>query len=123
MKKNGRQPRKEKGSKEPAPKTMGKEEFLEFALSAAEKEQKLSHAARVNLRANYEVQYDYPNEYIAFLDDWSGKGRNRRLDRRIVAHSTDMKTVSDAIAKLSHEDRCRIQFLYVDDPFTDVFEL
>src|SRR4051794_31673646 len=93
---------------------MTREDFLEFALSIIN--EKLSSAARQNLLANFGLQYDYPNEYVAFLDDWEGEGRKRRLIRRLVGHSPDVKTVSDLISQLPPEDQKRINFVYADDP-------
>src|SRR5438874_1059183 len=95
----------------PPARPMSREDFLEFALSVVKAKEKLSLAAEQNLRANFGLQYDYPNEYVAFLDDWEGKGRNRRLIRRLVGHSPDMKTVSDLILKLPPEDHKRINFV------------
>ena len=103
----------------PAPRPMSREAFFEFAFSRVR--EKLSLAARQNLEANRGLQYDYPNEYAAFLDDWEGKGRNRRLIRRLVAHSPDVKVVSDAVAALPREDRMRINFVYLYDPFKEEY--
>ena len=58
---------------------MSRDEFVQSALARVM--EKLSSAARQNLQANYELAYDYPNEYVVFLDEWTGKGRGRRLER------------------------------------------
>ena len=66
-----------------------------------------------------ELQYDYPDEYVVFLDDWVGEGRKRRLVRRVLAHGPpeETKRLSDVVAALPFEDRRRIQFIYIRDPF------
>jgi hypothetical protein len=98
-------------------KPMSKEEFLEWAFGRLT--EKLSSAARQNLQANYELQYDYPDEWVVFLDDWAGEGRKRRLVRRLLAHGPpeDTKRLSDVVAALPLEDQMRIQFIYIRDPF------
>jgi hypothetical protein len=98
---------------------MSKEEFLEFALSRVR--DKPTRAGWQNLRANFELQYDYPDEYVVFLDDWTGEGRNRRLERRVLDHAPpgNSKRLSDLVASLSGEDRLRVQFVFADDPFTN----
>lgn len=100
---------------------MSKEEFLELAFSVVK--DKLTSAARQNLQANFELQYDYPNEFVAFLDDWEGEGRKRRLVRRLVGHSPEMKPVSSLVAALPKEDQLRVQFVYAEDPFTNEIRL
>jgi hypothetical protein len=100
----------------PAKKPMTREEFLKLAFSVVK--DKLSSAGRQNLQANFELQYDYPDEYVAFFDEWEGEGRKRRLHRRLLGHSPDMGVISDLIVSLSPEDRLRVQFQYVHDPFT-----
>jgi hypothetical protein len=95
---------------------MSREDFLKLAFSVVK--DKLSSAGRQNLQANFELQYDYPDEYVAFFDEWEGEGRKRRLNRRLLGHSPDMKVIGDLIVSLSPEDRPRVQFQYVHDPFT-----
>ncbi len=85
---------------------------------AAVKE-KLSNAARQNLQANFELQYDYPGEFVVFLDDWEGKGRNRRLNRRLLGHSPDMKPMGELVDSLPQEEQVRVQFVYAYDPFIE----
>lgn len=115
--KNGRQDAKLPPRMRVKKKPMSKEEFLEWAFGRLT--EKLSAAARQNLQANYELQYDYPDEYVVFLDDWVGEGRKRRLVRRVLAHepAEGIKKLSDVIATLPLEDQARIQFIYIRDPF------
>jgi hypothetical protein len=122
MSRNGRQPPKSKSPKprlETPTRSMSKEEFLQWAFSRLD--EKLSSAARQNLQANYELQYDYPDEYVVYLDDWTGEGKNRRLNRRVLGHGPMEETprLSALVDSLPPEDRLRVQYHYVSDPFLD----
>jgi hypothetical protein len=123
MSENGRSKRRGKPDGQPAKRPMSREDFLQRAFSAVNEE--LSAAARQNLRANFELQYDYPAEYVVFLDDWEGAGRGRRLKRRVLGHGprTEIKALSDLVASLSLKDQMRVQFLFIEDPFTEEIPL
>ena len=123
MNRNGRQAPRQPPRKRQSTKPMSKEDFLQKAFAAVQ--DKLSTAARQNLQANFELQYDYPDEYVVFQDDWSGEERKRRLVRRILAHGpdTEIKRLSDLVKSLSGEDRLRVQFQFVDDPFREEIRL
>src|SRR5438552_2906161 len=62
------------------------------------------------------LQQDYPGEYVAYLESWTGKGNTRALVRRIVAHGTSLKTVNDSLASLSPAQRARVILRYAADP-------
>ncbi|HYT89661.1 MAG TPA: hypothetical protein VEL76_13220 [Gemmataceae bacterium] len=103
----------------PQAKPMSREEFIAYAISRSG--DKLSAAARQNLEANYGLQYDYPDEYVVFRDDWEGAGRKRRLIRRVLAHGPpeDVKRLSDFVGALPSEEQLRVFFYFIQDPFME----
>jgi hypothetical protein len=104
---------------------MSREDFLEFALSVVKAKEKLTLAAEQNLRANFGLQYDYPDQYVVFRDHWEGTGRKRRLVREVLAHGTreDLKKLSDLVVTLPFGEENGVSFDFIRDPFREEIEI
>jgi len=59
-------------------------------------------------------QVEYPNQYVAFRDEWVDNGQNgaRRLIRTALCHGNDLCEVYDAARIAGHLADPRVQVLY-----------
>lgn len=61
------------------------------------------------------LRFQYPNQYIAFIDGWRTVDGVRRLSRRVVAHSADLAELQEPIARLSQRDHSRLIIDFVHE--------
>jgi hypothetical protein len=61
---------------------------------------------RQRLYEDLRLQVEYPNEYVAYADQWvePGRGQPRRLDRQVLAHGSDMEQVLQAVRQQGNAD-------------------
>ena len=90
--------------------------FERLAQQAVDEARDLGPAAQAHVRANCRLQIDYPGEYVAYIDTWTGQGKNLRFRRKILAHADSMGDLHDKLAKLPPRVRSKATFEYVDDP-------
>ncbi|HKI33570.1 MAG TPA: hypothetical protein VKA46_17075 [Gemmataceae bacterium] len=71
---------------------------------------------RQRLRADLQLQIDYPGEYVAYIDLWEGDASRRRLARRVVAHGPSLDDIQPAL--IEHREN-GAAVCYADDPDDD----
>jgi cystathionine beta-lyase/cystathionine gamma-synthase len=62
---------------------------------------------------------EYPEQYVAWMDIWEIQGEVRTLQRRILAHDQNAKTMSEQLKEvLSREqiDPTSVRSMYIEDP-------
>src|SRR5262245_41823614 len=90
------EPKEETTGSQTSPAAAGGEEaHVErgvFAVGVWQANGKALLGSTAEFAGELELQYDYPDEYVVFLDDWVGEGRKRRLVRRVLAHGPPEET-------------------------------
>jgi hypothetical protein len=85
-----------------------------------------SAATKDRLVEDLRLRFEYPGQYAAYLDRFETVSKLRRLHRKLVAHSSDLAEVQQAIARLPKRDRVKVSLDYVEplgDDFTVPHEL
>jgi hypothetical protein len=80
-------------------------EFEQVCQEALQQAGDVSAAARDRVVEDLRLRFEYPGEYVAYLDSYRTINKLRRLQRRIIGHSLDLGKVQVAI--LSHPKRER----------------
>jgi len=91
-------------------------DFAEFVREAVEEASDLGPAAQAHVLANCRLQADYPGEYVAFIDTFTGVGKNARFRRKVVAHALTLGDLHDLLLELPTKQRSKVFIDYVDDP-------
>src|SRR5438045_3510976 len=68
-------------------------------------------------KADRELQDGYPDQYVAYIDNWNGD----ELDRVVVAHASDIEEFHRLLAALDPGVRDRVQKSHVPDPNGGIF--
>ena len=76
-----------------------------------------SEDQRILLREDLRLQFDYPGQYVAYLDDWVGTNGARTLTRRVIQAGPRYPDVWEATR--NHPRADEIVYLYADDPAED----
>jgi len=87
-------------------------EFDQLCREALEQAGDVSCAVRDRMIADLRLRFDYPGEYVAYLDKYKMVSKLRRLDRRLLAHSSDLSEVQAAILSHPPQDRAKIALEY-----------
>jgi hypothetical protein len=74
----------------------------------------ISDEQRLLVRADLRLQFDYPGQYVAFLDEWSGAGSARTLSRLVIHAGPNYQDVWEATR--THPRAEEIIYEYADDP-------
>lgn len=74
----------------------------------------LDAVARDRIIADLRLQFDHSGEYVAFIDRHRTVDHRRRLVREILAHSSSINGVQDAISNAVLRDQSRIVVRCVD---------
>ncbi len=82
--------------------------------------EELSSEERQRLRADLQLQIDYPGEYVAHIDLWEGEAPHRRLARRVLAHSPSLDDVQPALVE--HVEAGAV-VCYADDPDDETVDI
>jgi hypothetical protein len=106
-------PSKKKPAKN-GPTTMSLEEATEILMRGIP--EKLRNSVKDRVRADAKLQFDYPDEFVAYLDTYTGRGRNRRFSRQILAHSHSEIEVMEEYLRLPEEIRNQAEVHYIRDP-------
>ena len=77
---------------------------------------KLSPAAQDRIREDLRLRFQYPDEYVAYIDRWKIQGKVRRLRREVLVHSPSLKAIQGAIAAVPAKDQPKVVVDYADDP-------
>ena len=80
-------------------------EFDQLCQEALEHAGDVSSAVKDRLIEDLRLRFEYPGQYVAYLDRYETVNKLRRLHRRLIAHSEDLGQVQAAI--LSHPKRER----------------
>lgn len=97
-------------------------EFDELCEEALRDVGEASAATKDRLVEDLRLRFEYPSQYAAYLDRFETVGKIRRLDRKLVAHSSDLAEVQQAIDRLPKRDRAKVSLEYVE-PLGDDFTL
>ena len=89
--------------------------FEEVCQQALRNEGKLSPAAQDRIREDLRLRFEFPGEYVVYIDRWKVHGRVRRLCREVLGHSPSLKAVQAAIAAAPAADRPKVVVDYADD--------
>lgn len=65
-------------------------------------------------KANYKMQYEYPDLYVAYLDHWADGPSGRMLSREVLAHGRSYPETWQAVA--GHPQAGRIECHLFEDP-------
>jgi hypothetical protein len=74
----------------------------------------VSAAAKDRLIEDLRLRCEYPGEYVAYVDNYKTVNKLRRLNRRLVAHSTDLAEIQRSIQRHSQRERARVTLEYVE---------
>ena len=80
-------------------------EFDQLCREALEQAADVSSAVKDRVTEDLRLRFEYPGQYVAYLDRYETVNKLRRLHRRLIAHSADLGQVQSAI--LSHPKRER----------------
>ena len=69
------------------------------------------------LREQLRLQVEYPNEYVAFRDEWieAGQGETRRLIRHVIGHGKDFCQVYNDARQGGQLDDPQVMILYFEE--------
>lgn len=101
-------------------------EFNDLCEQALRDVGEVSAATKDRLIEDLCLRFEYPGQYAAYLDRFETAGKLRRLNRKLVAHSSDLADVQQAIVRLPKRDRAKVSLDYVEplgDDFTVPHEL
>ncbi len=93
------------------------DEKVEWALQFAGE---LTPTAREQLRADTRLQFEFPDEYVAYRDTWTRRGKKRALARKVIAHSKSLVAVHKVTRGLSPRDRKGLVVRHCPDPESNV---
>ncbi len=91
-------------------------EFAEFVREAVEEASDLGPAGQAHVLANCRLQADYPGEYVAYVDTFTGTGKKTKFRRKMIGHAKDIGDLNDQLTKLTEKVRAKATVHYVDDP-------
>jgi hypothetical protein len=66
------------------------------------------------VRADLQLQFDFPGCYVAYADSWETIAGEGRLTRKVIAHSPSVAEVQEACAGCT--DPAAVVLDYVGDP-------
>jgi hypothetical protein len=72
------------------------------------------------IRADIELRYMHPGEYVAYIDEYREQDRICRLVREVLACSSDLAEVKAAFTDVGSERRASIRLEYLE-PLGDDF--
>lgn len=74
----------------------------------------VSSAVRDRLLADLRQRFEFPGQYVAYLDEYRLVDRLRRLRRRLIAHSAELSEVQKAIQRHPRRSRPRIALEFME---------
>ena len=90
------------------------DEALALTLGALPK--KHTAAVEAHVRANLRLQFDYQDQYVAYVDHLKGKGKNAVFSRQILTHARSLVQMYQQLHSIPEEERAGAIIHYVDDP-------
>jgi hypothetical protein len=88
--------------------------FDDWCRLALERTDDTSAPARELIVEDLRLRFEYPDEYVAYIDRYSGKGSSRRLSREILGHSKDLTCLQAAVEACPDNDLARVVLLYAE---------
>ena len=82
----------------------------------------LSAAARDRVVEDLRLRFEFPGEYVAYLDKYGTVNRLRHLQRQLIAHSAAIADVQEAIQRYPDTECARIAIEFAD-PLGDDFRV
>jgi hypothetical protein len=98
-------------------------EFEQLCREALERAGDASSAAKDRIIEDLRLRFEYPGEYIAYLDRYETVNKLRRLHRRLIAHSADLGEVQGAIRAHPKHERPKIALEYAEPLGEDISSL
>jgi len=72
--------------------------------------------AFARLREDVRLQFEYPDQYVAYIDSWQRTGSGRQLVRKVIAHSACYADVYEQFVRLPADIRAKVELHYMIDP-------
>ncbi len=101
-------------------------EFEQLCQDALQQVGDMSAAARDRVIEDLRLRFEYPGQYVAFLDSYRTVDKLRRLRRRIIGHNLDLEKVQAAILRYPKQQRPKIALEFAEplqEGFTDPHDL
>jgi hypothetical protein len=77
----------------------------------------VSHTTKECLRQDLRLERDFPNQFVAFIDQWRKSDDGTRcLVREVIDAASDKQELNNRIAELSATIQRKIQIKFVKDP-------
>ena len=89
-------------------------EFDQLCHEALRQAGDVSSAVRDRVIADLRLRFEFPGQYVAYLDSYRTVNRLRRLQRRIIGHSTDLGQVQAAILRHPKRERAEIALEFAE---------
>lgn len=89
-------------------------EFEQLCRDALEQVGDASSAAKDRIIQDLRLRFEYPGQYVAYLDSYKTVNKLRRLQRRLIAHSADLGQIQAAIQSFRERERPNIALEYAE---------
>jgi len=89
-------------------------EFDHLCREALEQAGDISSAVRDRLVEDLRLRFEYPGQYVAYLDRFDTVNKLRRLRRRLIAHNADLGEVQAAILNHPPRERTKIALEFAE---------
>lgn len=73
-------------------------------------------AARERIRADFQLQIDFPGQYVGYIDTWPMHNHVRHFSRQIVAHAPSLADLEIQLAELAPRLRSIVYIDYIIEP-------
>ena len=89
-------------------------EFADLCREALEQAGDVSSAVKDRLIEDLRLRFEYPGQYVAYLDRYETVSKLCRLRRRVIGHSADLGAVQAAILACPKSQRPNIALEYAE---------
>lgn len=83
----------------------------------------LTPVAKDRIVENLRLQFEYPGQYVAYVDRFKTIEKVRRLCREVIATGRSSHDVQEAVRSCPPQDRTRVVVEYVDNEPELLYEL
>jgi hypothetical protein len=99
------------------------ERLEEYYQSALRQVGKIGDEFRQSIYEDLRLQVEYPNEYVAYFDEWieEGRGKKRRLVRHVLGHGTDIVAVYKTVQEPANADKDWVLLFFQDGESDTVY--
>ncbi len=83
---------------------------------------KVPSFTREALREDFRLQFNYPSQFVAFIDRWYKQGRARRLKRTVIATAATLWEIDDLVDALPIAQQRKVKVRFFEDPHGPISE-